>query len=343
MTAAQTSLTDITVVYTTYKRTQSLLDSINAIQRELPDLPIYIYADQCRNGASFAEQEAVRKHRDDLRLSFCNSQNIFLVFRSSNLGMRNAVLAVQDHITKGPVFFVEDDVVPLSGFSEFLAFNFKLHFRDPSITSICLFNPLASRLPLSRSCTITRTSMYATLIWNNKIPVVSRLRYNEIKLVKSDKAIQRRIVSLLSPEGLNFSLLDYCCRSFNALDCRFTFRQALYGTRGIVPPVSLAHNFGLSGDGFNCPDSEHLRSLFSVTSLNSMHSFSLTSTPIDYSYDLDCLAGHLSLSSSKALPRIYDCSDVWSEYVQKHLRSRRAYISSKVIATLKSYFKRLIT
>ncbi len=332
----ENQIPSLTVVYTTFKRTSVLIESVQAVLREYPFVPIYIYSDHWGHGKS-DQRDAILLHRKKISACFNDYPNVLIVCRPQNYGMYNAIDAVHEHLRHGPVFFLEDDIVPVAGFSFFLNANYTRFYSDHSVTCLSLFNPLSSRVDCPAPIQLTRTSMYGTLFWNHKIRVTDRLRQSEISHLSSDSFLQTKIVSLLSPDGFNYSLLDYYCQSFNALDCRFTFRQALTGSHGIVPHCNMVHNYGLNGDGHNCPDSIELRNLFLTKDIIASDLEALQAPPSPYSYEYDCLAGHTSALPSDFDTAIYDNIDVWNTCLDWHLRSKWNFYVSQAI----NYLSRL--
>ena len=328
----------VNVVYTTFSRTESLIKSVENVLAELPCSKIYIYSDSWPIGNDTTEY-LINNHRNNITNHFKGNPNIMIIKRPKNLGMLNAIHSIKAHLGLKPVLFLEDDIIPLNGFGQFLEMVCSKFSNDPWVTTASLFNPLSLFNSFHRPLRITRISMYGTLLWPNKIDLIRRISQAEVSLVKNNNSLMARMLATLSPEGFNFSLIDYYSKNFNALDCRLTFRQALYGTHGIVPQVSLIENLGLSGDGTNCPDSPRLRKIFHKNINNSGIAYDLALQPYEYNLSKDIDAAHVTLLDPKtgSCPDYSGCS-LWSDYVESHLQSRFHFKRQRLYGKIRSVF-----
>ena len=316
------NLKEITVVYTSYFRTEVLCKSIEIALREFPCSDVYVYCDKWKKTKDSA---LISSHYCALQAKFSACERVFLIAREYNHGMFNAIEAIDRHLVNSPVLFLEDDLILKEGAGQFITEYCDKYWDDPTITALSLFNPLSSRYIFSGPVKMTRTWMWGTMLWPHKANFLNRITPMEIKLIRGDSGIFAKVAMYLGDEGLNLAIYDYHNKSFCALDCRLAFRHALYGFRSVAPPVNLIQNLGFTGDGAHCPDSKDYSLLFEDLHLFPVNMW-LGKEAEELSLVQESLVGDLFLHpndfSENALRRD------WGSFVWPSLQNKVSYLFS---------------
>jgi len=230
----------------TYTRLTHLKKTIQALKNNTGagQSDLYVFSDSAKLG----DEEKVAKVRRYLQ-SITGFKSVNIVERKSNNRVLNNRGGMELLLKKHrKMIFMEDDVVTMPGFLQFMNKALNYYKNDPRIISISGYSPILSD-DISDVYFTQRFNGWGFATWREKFNPfdfsITGFEKNKTKLefIKKIDTIGKDVLIML--ELVSIGAID-------ALDAKIMLYQINNNLTTVYPKKTLVHNIGFDGSGVHC-------------------------------------------------------------------------------------------
>lgn len=234
-----------------FNRPDALKNTISSLLRnkEAKDSDLFVYVDGPRIGKE-GEREKVEEVKEYVK-SISGFKSLRYTFAEKNKGLADSIIGgVSDVINQyGKVIVLEDDLVLMPNFLNFMNQGLEFYENNQSVMSVCGYTCKvnAPKDYLHDAYFFTRSSSWGWGTWKDRWEKV------DWKLDDWDSVVANRNAFVSSQGSDVFKMLSDCKHGKNhSWAIRFCYAQFVLKRLSVFPVKSLVDNEGFGGDGTNC-------------------------------------------------------------------------------------------
>ena len=234
-----------------FNRPDALKNTISSLLRnkEAKDSDLFVYVDGPRIGKE-GEREKVEEVKEYVK-SISGFKSLRYTFAEKNKGLADSIIGgVSDVINQyGKVIVLEDDLVLMPNFLNFMNQGLEFYENNQSVMSVCGYTCKvnAPKDYLHDAYFFTRSSSWGWGTWKDRWEKV------DWKLDDWDSVVANRNAFVSSQGSDVFKMLSDCKHGKNhSWAIRFCYAQFVLKMLSVFPVKSLVDNEGFGGDGTNC-------------------------------------------------------------------------------------------
>lgn len=234
-----------------FNRPDALKNTIASLLRneEAKDSDLFVFVDGPRE-EKVGEKEKVEVVREYVK-SITGFKSLHYTFAENNKGLADSIIGGVSEIINqyGRVIVLEDDLVLMPNFLNFLNQGLEIYENNQKVMSVC-----------GHSCKVkaptdypydayffTRSSSWGWATWKDRWNLV------DWKLNDWDSVVANRKAFIKSQGSDVFKMLNDWKKGKNhSWAIRFCYAQFVLGRLSVIPNRSFVDNEGFSGDGTNC-------------------------------------------------------------------------------------------
>lgn len=234
-----------------FNRPDALKNTISSLLRnkEAKDSDLFVYVDGPRIGKD-GEREKVKEVKEYVK-SISGFKSLRYTFAEKNKGLADSIIGgVSEVINQyGKVIVLEDDLVLMPNFLNFMNQGLEFYENNQSVMSVCGYTCKvnAPKDYLHDAYFFTRSSSWGWGTWKDRWEKV------DWKLDDWDSVVANRNAFVSSQGSDVFKMLSDCKHGKNhSWAIRFCYAQFVLKRLSVFPVKSLVDNEGFGGDGTNC-------------------------------------------------------------------------------------------
>lgn len=234
-----------------FNRPDALKNTISSLLRnkEAKDSDLFVYVDGPRIGKE-GEREKVEEVKEYVK-SISGFKSLRYTFAEKNKGLADSIIGgVSEVINQyGKVIVLEDDLVLMPNFLNFMNQGLEFYENNQSVMSVCGYTCKvnAPKDYLHDAYFFTRSSSWGWGTWKDRWEKV------DWKLDDWDSVVANRNAFVSSQGSDVFKMLSDCKHGKNhSWAIRFCYAQFVLKRLSVFPVKSLVDNEGFGGDGTNC-------------------------------------------------------------------------------------------
>lgn len=234
-----------------FNRPDALKNTISSLLRnkEAKDSDLFVYVDGPRIGKE-REREKVEEVKEYVK-SISGFKSLRYTFAEKNKGLADSIIGgVSEVINQyGKVIVLEDDLVLMPNFLNFMNQGLEFYENNQSVMSVCGYTCKvnAPKDYLHDAYFFTRSSSWGWGTWKDRWEKV------DWKLDDWDSVVANRNAFVSSQGSDVFKMLSDCKHGKNhSWAIRFCYAQFVLKRLSVFPVKSLVDNEGFGGDGTNC-------------------------------------------------------------------------------------------
>lgn len=234
-----------------FNRPNALKKTISSLLRnkEAKDSDLFVYVDGPRIGKE-EEREKVEEVKGYVK-SISGFKSLHYTFAEKNKGLADSIIGgVTEVINQyGKVIVLEDDLVLMPNFLNFMNQGLEFYEHNQSVMSVCGYTCKVN-VPKDYphdAYFFTRSSSWGWGTWKDRWEKI------DWKLDDWDSVVANRKAFVSSQGSDVFKMLSDCKQGKNhSWAIRFCYAQFVLKMLSVFPVKSLVDNEGFDGDGTNC-------------------------------------------------------------------------------------------
>ena len=234
-----------------FNRLDALRNTIASLLRneEAKDSDLFVFVDGPREG-KMGEKKKVKDVREYVK-SITGFKSLHYTFAENNKGLADSIIGgVSEVINQyGRVIVLEDDLVLMPNFLNFLNQGLEIYENTQKVMSVC-GHSCKVKVPADYpydAYFFTRSSSWGWATWKDRWDLV------DWKLNDWDSVVANRKAFIKSQGSDVFKMLRDCKLGKNhSWAIRFCYAQFVQNRLSVIPNKSLVDNEGFGGDGTNC-------------------------------------------------------------------------------------------
>ena len=234
-----------------FNRPNALKKTISSLLRnkEAKDSDLFVYVDGPRIGKE-GEREKVEEVKGYVK-SISGFKSLHYTFAEKNKGLADSIIGgVTEVINQyGKVIVLEDDLVLMPNFLNFMNQGLEFYEHNQSVMSVCGYTCKvnAPKDYPHDAYFFTRSSSWGWGTWKDRWEKI------DWKLDDWDSVVANRKAFVSSQGSDVFKMLSDCKQGKNhSWAIRFCYAQFVLKMLSVFPVKSLVDNEGFDGDGTNC-------------------------------------------------------------------------------------------
>lgn len=234
-----------------FNRPDALKNTIASLLRneEAKDSDLFVFVDGPREG-KVGEKEKVEVVREYVK-SITGFKSLHYTFAENNKGLADSIIGGVSEVINlyGKVIVLEDDLVLMPNFLNFLNQGLDYYENNQKVMSVCGHSCKVKTPPdyPYDAYFFTRSSSWGWATWKDRWDLV------DWKLNDWDSVVANRKEFIKSQGSDVFKMLRDCKLGKNhSWAIRFCYAQFVQNRLSVIPNNSLVDNEGFGGDGTNC-------------------------------------------------------------------------------------------
>ena len=257
-----------------FNRPDALKNTIASLLRneEAKDSDLFVFVDGSRDG-KVGEKEKVEEVREYVK-SIKGFKSIHYTFSENNKGLADSIIGGVSQVIKqyGRVIVLEDDLVLMPNFLNFLNQGLEIYENNQKVMSVCGHSckvKASTDYPYD-AYFFTRSSSWGWATWKDRWNLV------DWKLNDWDSVVANRKAFIKSQGSDVFKMLNDWKKGKNhSWAIRFCYAQFVLGRLSVIPNRSFVDNEGFSGDGTNCKRYSRFKFDFQISKRGETRTFAL--------------------------------------------------------------------